>query len=103
MKAEFVQEVFNHLMFKKMTEGLMFLNTQKGKLEEEDLQNALESMKKEGIFEALLKTEQDPKEILDMLVLALENATKKISEVMKNHFEQIAEYLEKQKEVEEAE
>lgn len=81
-------------MFKKLTTVFSFLR--KERLQEKDLEEALKIYKKEGYFDALKNSGQDPKEIADMALLAFDESVKKARERFESSLNQMVEYVQKE-------
>jgi muramoyltetrapeptide carboxypeptidase LdcA involved in peptidoglycan recycling len=95
MQQPFVQEILNILLFKKIATSFPFL--EKDKIEEEEMEKMLTSLEKEGILQAIIKSEQDPKELVEMALVAFDDATQKSRERLKSLLDQSAERISKKK------
>lgn len=91
MKKEFFQILLNGIMFRKLTSALSFLK--KEKLDAKDLESAVRELERTGIIDALKQTEQDPKELVEMSLIAFDESVKKARERYAGLLNQMANHL----------
>mgnify|MGYP001175559365 CR=1 FL=1 len=94
MKKEFIQELMNIMMFKKLTTVFSFLR--KEKLETKDLEEAVKDLKRQGLYDAMKKSAQDPQEIADMALVAFDYSVKQARERYAASIKQMVEYYKTQ-------
>lgn len=94
MKKEFIQQLMNILMFKKLTTTFSFLK--KEKLDQKDFEDAVKDLKRQGIYDALKSSGQDPQEIADMALIAFDDSIKKARERYEASLKQMVEYYNKE-------
>lgn len=95
MKKVFFQELMNTMMLQKLTTVFPFLR--KERLSEDDLKDRIRALKKDGLVEAIRKSGQDPEEIIEMTLVAFDEAVKKIRINLKSALDQTVEYMKKEK------
>lgn len=70
MNKKFIQSLMNQTVFRKLTAA--FPELKKEKLEDADLSRILKDLSKGGLLEALKESEQDPKELKEMVLAAFD-------------------------------
>lgn len=95
MKNLFFKELISNALFRKMTNALPFLR--KEELKNEDLEEIVKMMRKEGYFKALRVSGQDKEEIKQILIESFETASNRLKERFEKSVETIFKRIENEK------
>lgn len=91
MKNEFLQQLANNVMFRKLTSA--FPTLKKEKLTGSDIEESLKSLKREGMLDALKTSGQDPKEIAVLTLNAFDHSVKIMRERLESSIKQMSEEI----------